>query len=208
MFNPAATHPLLRELNDALAIEGAEPVDWIVCGGTALGILGLVQRPTRDVDVISGWSSATLQIVPIDRFPPAVERAIVRVAEAHPELRSSGITNAKPWVNLGPKGLLDFGLPPGCTERLTPRTIGTHITLRLPDRRDLIAFKLFAAADAAHGRQSVHKSDLRAVAPNEEELRFAIDWVITIPDRNHQLRAELREFLQEIGHEDLAYYVA
>lgn len=46
MIDPTATHPLLRELNDALAIEGAEPVDWIVCGGTALGILGLVQRPT------------------------------------------------------------------------------------------------------------------------------------------------------------------
>ena len=187
MIDPTATHPLLRELNDALAIEGAEPVDWIVCGGTALGILGLVQRPTRDVDVISGWSSATLQIVQIDCFPPAVERAIVRVADAHSELKSPGITNAKPWVNLGPKGLLDFGLPPGCTERLTPRTIGTHLTLRLPDRRDLIAFKLFAAVDAAHGRQPVHKSDLRALAPNEEELR---------------------EFLQELGHEDLAYYIA
>ena len=123
MIDPTATHPLLRELNDALAIEGAEPVDWIVCGGTALGILGLVQRPTRDVDVISGWSSATLQIVQIDHFPPAVERAIVRVADAHSELKSPGITNAKPCVNLGPKGLLDFGLPPGCTERLTPRTI-------------------------------------------------------------------------------------
>lgn len=48
----------------------------------------------------------------------------------------------------------------------------------------------------------------KAHAPNEEELRFAIDWVITIPDRNHQTRAELREFLQEFGHEDLAYYIA
>lgn len=203
MIDPAATHPLLRELNDALAIEGAEPVDWIICGGTALGLLGLVQRPTRDVDVISGWNSATLQIIQIDCFPPAVERAIVRAAEAHPELQSSGIS----WVNLGPKGLLDFGLPPGCTGRLTPRIIGTHLTLRLPDRRDLIAFKLFAAADASHGRQAVHKSDLQALAPNEEELRFAIDWVITIPDRNHQLRTELREFLQELGREDLAYYI-
>lgn len=203
MIDPAATHPLLRELNDALAIEGAEPVDWIICGGTALGLLGLVQRPTRDVDVISGWNPATLQIIQIDCFPPAVERAIVRAAEAHPELQSSGIS----WVNLGPKGLLDFGLPPGCTGRLTPRIIGTHLTLRLPDRRDLIAFKLFAAADASHGRQAVHKSDLQALAPNEEELRFAIDWVITIPDRNHQLRTELREFLQELGREDLAYYI-
>ena len=54
----------------------------------------------------------------------------------------------------------------------------------------------------------MHKSDLHALAPNGEKLRFAIDWVITIPDRNHQLRAELREFLQELGHEDLAYYTA
>jgi hypothetical protein len=204
VIDPAVTHPLLRELNDALAIEGAEPVDWIICGGTALRILGLVERSTRDVDVISGWSSATLEVVPIDRFPRAVERAIVRVAEAHPELRTSGI----PWVNLGASGLLDFGLPPGCTQRLTTRAIGPHLTLRLPDRRDLIAFKLFAAADAAHGRQSVHTSDVRALAPTEDELRCAIDWVITIPDPNHQLRAELREFLQELGHEDLAYYIA
>lgn len=208
MIHPAATHPLLRELNDALAIEGAEPVDWIVCGGTALGIIGVVQRPTRDIDVIGGWSSATLEIVQIDQFPLAVERAIARVADAHPELQSFGITNERPWVNLGAKGLLNFGLPSGCKDRLTPRTIGTHLTLRLPDRRDLIAFKLFAASDAAHGRQAVHKSDLRALSPNDEELRFAIDWVITIPDPNHQLRAELREFLQELGHEDLAYYIA
>jgi len=204
MIDPAATHPLLRELNDALALEGAGPVDWIVCGGTALGILGFVRRPTRDVDVIGSWSAERLQVIQLDRFPPAVERAIARVADAHPELRASGIS----WVNLGAKGLLDFGLPPGCLGRLTHRAIGAHLTLRLPDRRDLIAFKLFAAADAAHGRQSVHKEDLRALASNEEELRFAIDWVITIPDRNHQLRAELREFLQELGHEDLAYYIA
>jgi hypothetical protein len=203
MIDPAATHPLLRELNDALAIEGAEPVDWIVCGGTALSMLGLVQRPTRDIDVISSWNSATLEILPTERFPRSVERAIVRVAEAHPELRSSGIA----WVNLGARGLLDFGLPPGCAGRLTARAIGTHLTLRLPDRRDLIAFKLFAAADA-QGRQSVHKSDLRVISPSEEELRFAIDWVITIPDPNHQLRAELREFLEELGHEDLAYSIA
>jgi hypothetical protein len=204
MIDPSETHPLLRELNDALAIEGAEPVNWIVCGGTALGILGLVRRPTRDVDVIGAWSAEALQVIQLDRFPLLVERAIARVADAHPELRSSGIS----WVNLGPKGLLNFGLPPGCTDRLAPRSIGTHLTLQLPDRLDLIAFKVFAAIEAAHERRKAHKEDLQVLTPNEKELQFAIDWVVTIPDRNHQLRAELREFLQELGHEDLAYYVA
>lgn len=52
----------------------------------------------------------------------------------------------------------------------TPCSIGTHLTLRLPDRRDLIVFKNFAAADAAHGRQPVHKSVLRAMSPSDEEL--------------------------------------
>jgi hypothetical protein len=89
-----------------------------------------------------------------------------------------------------------------------PRSIGTHLTLQLPDRIDLIAFKVFAAVDAAHERRKAHKEDPQALTPNEKELQFAIDWVVTIPDRNHQLRAELREFLQELGHEDLAYYVA
>ena len=100
MIDPAATHPLLSELNDALALEGAGPVDWIVCGGTALGILGFVRRPTRDVDVIGAWSAEALQVIQLDRFPPAVERAIARVADAHPELSASGIS----WSTSAPRG--------------------------------------------------------------------------------------------------------
>ena len=204
MIDPSATHPLLIQLNDALALEGADPVEWIICGGSALAILGLVQRTTRDIDVISGWSSAKLEVVRLDRFAPSVERAIDRVADAHPELRASELR----WVNLGASGLLNFGLPPGCTTRLKRLRIGAHLTLQLPDRIDLITFKLFAAIDPTHARQAVHKSDFRALAPTEDEVRFAIDWVATIPDRNHQLRAELRAFLQELGHDDLAYYIA
>jgi hypothetical protein len=167
MIDPTATHPLLLELNDALAIEGAEPVDLIVCCGTALGILGLVQRPTRDVDVISGWSSATLQIVQIDCFPPAVERAIVRVADAHSELKSSGITNAKPWVNLGPRGLLDFGLPLGCTGRLTPRTIvpAPHAAASRPARPDRL--------------QAVRRCGRHPRPPSSSQVRPASD----VPER-------------------------
>lgn len=32
-------NPLLKELNDALLLEDAAPVDWIVCGGTAINRL-------------------------------------------------------------------------------------------------------------------------------------------------------------------------
>jgi len=39
-------HPLLKELNDALLLEDAAPVDWIVCGGTALALQGFGTRTT------------------------------------------------------------------------------------------------------------------------------------------------------------------
>jgi len=42
----------LEELNDALALERADPVEWVVCGGTALALHGLIRRTTRDVDVL------------------------------------------------------------------------------------------------------------------------------------------------------------
>lgn len=204
MIEPSAAPAILRELDAALALEGAGPVEWIVCGGTALSIRGLVRRTTRDVDVIAAWSPKTLEIVPLERFSRAVEQAIDRVAAAHPELQSGGPR----WVNLGASGLLCFGLPPGCLDRLARWPIGECLTLQVPDRLDLIAMKLLAASDPSHRRQAVHRSDLRAIAPEEEELRFAIDWVLGVPDPNHQTRAELREFLEELGRADLAYYIS
>lgn len=204
MLDPATTPLLLKELNDALAIEGAEPVEWIICGGTALSIRRLVARTTRDLDVISGWSTTALEVVPLEAFPPPVERAIDRVAAAHPELRTSGTR----WVNLGARGLLTFGLPPGFTARLTRLRVGDRLALEVPDRRDLVALKLLAAVDPLQRRQTIHQADFRTIDPEDGEIRFAIDWVATIPDPNHQIRAELREFLQELGRDDLAYYVA
>ena len=200
-LNPRTTPALLRELNDALSLEGAGHVDWIVCGGTALALKGMLSRTTQDVDVIAAWSASSLDVIGLRDFPPAVERAIDRVAAAHPELRAAG----KRWVNLGPRRLLEFGLPAGCTRRLRALSIGPSLTLQLPDRIDLIAFKLFAAIDPRHERQPVHKGDFEALGPTEAELRFAIDWVLTIHDPNQELRTELREFLLELGHDDHAY---
>lgn len=203
VIEPRTALPLLRELNDALALEGAEPLEWLICGGTALVVQGLAQRATRDVDVITGWRSAALELVPLREFPPSVERAIDRVAEAHPELRR----DSNRWVNLGPRRLIEAGLPHGCLDRLEPLVLGAHLTLHLPSRIDLLALKLFAAADPQGKRQQAHQADFVALAATEAELRFAIDWILTIPDPNHSLRAELRSVLLDIGHDDHAYYI-
>jgi hypothetical protein len=194
---------LLRELNDALVLEGSDPVDWVVCGGTALALRGLITRATQDLDVIGGWGANVLEVVRLNQFPDSVNRAIDRVADVHHELRASGHR----WVNLGPQGLLRLGLPPGCTTRLSVLRIGTHLTLRLPARIDLVAMKLFAAADSLGARQSVHQADVRAMRPTDPELTFAIDWICRIPDPNHTLRTELRNFLKDLGHDDHAYYI-
>jgi len=50
----------LEELNDALALERADPVEWVVCGGTALALHGLIRRTTRDVDVLGERQTPTL----------------------------------------------------------------------------------------------------------------------------------------------------
>ena len=86
--------------------------------------------------------------------------------------------------------------------------MGSHLALHVPARMDLIALKLFAAADATHPRQPIHQADVRALCPTDAELTFAIDWIRTVPDPNHTLRAELRNFLKDLGHDDHAYYIA
>ena len=40
-------NPLLKELNDALLLEDAAPVDWIVCGGTALALQDSAPAPSH-----------------------------------------------------------------------------------------------------------------------------------------------------------------
>jgi hypothetical protein len=44
------------------------------------------------------------------------------------------------------------------------------------NRRDLVFFKLYAAADDI-GTQSVHFQDLVALTPSDEELAAAADWI-------------------------------
>jgi len=196
-------NPLLKELNDALLLEDAAPVDWIVCGGTALALQGFGTRTTRDVDVLGNWMRQELQIVAIGTFPPAVERAIVRVAQAHSELLDMGSR----WVNLGPQEIVKHGLPERFAERLTAMRIGDRLTLHLLGRLDLIALKLYAAADDMGSRQQIHCDDLRVFEPTADEMNRAIQWVQRMPDPHHRICPSLRNIVKELGHEDLAYYI-
>lgn len=200
---PDDIRSLLGELNDALLLEDAERTEWVICGGTALALLKLVRRTTRDVDVLGTWNAGAIELVAGD-FSDRVRRAVRRVAAAHPELQSPG----PPWVNLGPRHLVELGLPEGFAKRLSVLPIGPKLTLHLPSRADLVALKLFAAADDLGERQHIHLEDLRAVGATVQELAAAITWIERLPDPHHRIRASLRRVVEDLGHEDLAHYIA
>ena len=202
-LSPANLLGLLGQLDDALALEGAAPGAWVVCGGTALILRGLSERATRDIDVIGAWSVDEGRVIRIGEFVDATERAIARVSAAHPELRGLGAR----WVNLGPQEILRFGLPSGCIDRLMRLEIGDRLSLYVPARGDLIALKVYAAADDMGSRQTVHSDDLRSLAPTAEEISAAVAWVCSLPDPHHRIRPALKRLVEELGHHDIAYYL-
>jgi len=193
---------LLQELDEWMEFEDCPPTDWVVCGGTALGLQELVDRPTRDVDVLGNWDETLLNIILIEKFDDKILICIRRVADNHPELTGM----KKNWVNLGPRTLAQAGLPTGFTTRLQKLRIGNRLTLHVLGRLDLLALKLYAAADDERHRQEIHVADLKGLSPTFEELDTAIAWVRTLRDFE-QKRLVVKYVVERLGYEDLAYYV-
>ena len=193
---------LLQELDQWMKLEDSSPVDWVVCGGAALGLQGLQNRPTQDVDVLGLWDEGPLSVVGIESFPQSVIACISRVAANHPELAGLGPN----WVNLGPRTLVQEGLPEGFAGRLRELRVGERLTLRLLGRQDLLALKLYAAADEQGPRKEIHHADLKGLAPTYDELDFAVEWIRTRRDFEEK-RIAVKDVLRRLDHEDLAYYV-
>src|ERR1700733_14411792 len=95
----------------------------IVIGGGSLLLMGLIRRPTKDLDVVALMQSSKLSRA--EPLPAPLRDAIADVA--------STLGLADDWLNPGPTSLLDHGLPEGFEERLTPRTFGglvVHVASR------------------------------------------------------------------------------
>lgn len=101
------------------------------------------------------------------------------------------------WLNVGPAGLIDFGLPEGLEHRVAVRRFGA-LDVHLPAREDLICFKLYAAVD--QGPRSKHMDDLHALGPSSDELVAAARWTRT-HDTSVGFLAELRSALAYFGVE-------
>jgi len=179
---------LLHALGEQLAAVGAA-FDVVVVGGSALLVLGLASRATKDVDVLAVRTGGLL--VSADPLPPALVEASDRVA------RDFGLP--ADWLNSGPAGLMDFGLPEGFAERVEVREYGPALTVRFASRFDQIHFKLYAAVDAS--TPGKHAADLRELSPSRDELIAAARWSLTHDPSDGYLEM-LERALEYFGVED------
>jgi hypothetical protein len=183
-ITPESTNLLLEALGEQLAARG-EHFELVVIGGSALLALGLVNRTTKDVDIVAIRSDGDLESA--DPLPAGLVAARDLVARDFSLLPR--------WLNPGPAKLLEFGLPDGFVGRLERRDYGPGLVVYFASRYDQIHFKLYAAVDG--GGPGKHESDLQALDPTEAELIAAARWSRShdpSPDYAESLRGAL-EFL-------------
>ena len=184
---------ILAALDGQIRLRGEGPLRAVVCGGTALAVLGLVDRATKDVDVLAFAREREGEI--------ALEKASPMPAWLEDAAERVGRDFSLPpgWFNAGPTGQLDLGLPDGCIGRLVSIRYGHALEVLYLHRIDQIHFKLFAAVD----RGGYHVQDLLALGPNVDEMTAAARWVLT-QDVSVPFRELLCQLLARTGHEQVA----
>jgi hypothetical protein len=182
-----AAHGLLSALEQQLGAVN-QSYDLVVVGGAALLALDLVQRTTRDVDIVA-LSRAGKLISAVD-LPDPLLAARARVA--------SDLNVPAEWLNSGPAEMLRLGLPDGFEKRWTTQRYGPALTVRWASRVDQIHFKLYAAVDQA----GKHLRDLEALEPQPDELIAAARWTRQ-HDPSEGFLEPLRQALAYFGIEDV-----
>lgn len=159
----------VAHLREALGLLGSlidathDEVAIAIIGGSALLLDGSVTRVTRDVDVVAFVEGEDLR----------AEATGADVFARHVLAVALELGLDPGWLNLGPVGLLDAGLPQGFLARCRVEDFGA-LRVYIANRYDLIHTKLYAAVD--QGPTSKHMSDLLALAPTPAELDAARAW--------------------------------
>ena len=187
MITPNRLEDLLAGLGQVLEARGLA-YTLVTVGGGSLLLQRLSVRPTRDLDVIAvgdGQGLRKAEVLPAPLLEAARDVGI-------------GAGVAENWLNAGPAGLIDFGLPAGFIERCEVRRFDS-LTLLIASRFDQICFKLYAAVDQAPA--SKHLDDLRLLEPTADELIAAARWSMT-HDPSEGYRAQLLPLLRMLGVSD------
>lgn len=178
-------------LNNALTTLGNILLDRhthfeiVAIGGGGLLLLGIITRPTKDVDVVALIDKGTF--VSAKHLPKPLLEAIAEVGTA--------LRLGQNWINGAPSDLFTMGLPKGFANRMSTRYYG-GLTLHLAGRFDQICFKLYAAVD--QGPASKHFADLKLLKPTPIELKKAANWCKT-HDVSDGFASSLAEALIALG---------
>ena len=151
--------------------------DAVVIGGSALGLLGVIDRQTRDFDVLA------------PSLPLEISDAAKDFAKAQRDL---GVDLADDWLNNGPIQLREV-LPPDWRSRVQPLFKGAAWSLETLGRADLLMTKLFALCD-----RGTDLPDCLALVPAEAELAAATPWLV-LQDGNPDWRAHVVATIDDLG---------
>jgi Nucleotidyltransferase of unknown function (DUF6036) len=156
--------------------------DLIVIGGTALALLGVISRPTRECDVLE----------------PPLDPVLRQYAREFAELqRTQGNPLDDEWLNDGHAALAAV-LPSGWRLRLTVVLTGKALRVRVLGRSDLLASKVWALCDRA-----TDLTDCMALAPRASELAALRPWLHAQdlnPDWPQHVDAVLSDLARRCDH--------
>jgi hypothetical protein len=179
MFEADTLRHALATLGALLADRGHNH-EIVAVGGGGLLLLGVIRRPTKDLDAIALVEAGEYQLA--RPLPIELREAIADTA------RVLGL--ADDWLNPGPTDQLKQGLPDGFADRTTRLEFG-GLTVQLASRFDQICLKLYAAADS--GPESKHVRDLLDLHPTGDELHVAAAWV-----KGQDASAEFATFVDSV----------
>jgi len=148
-----------------------------VIGGSALMLMGVTSRLTRDVDVL----------VPV--LPEVIALAAHDFAKRQ-RLVGNDVTDD--WLNNGPMQLADV-LPHGWQLRVERLFAGESLILHTLCRQDLLCSKLFALADRDRDLE-----DCLALRQSAEEISSCLPW-LEQQDGNELWPDHVRETLTNLG---------
>ena len=178
----------LKALGNLLADRGHH-YEIVAIGGGGLLLLGQIERPTKDLDLVALVEED--QLVSAIPLPQNLLQAAEDVGRA--------LQLGRGWLNVGPASLLQAGLPEGFKERMHTRHYG-GLTIHLAGRLDQICFKLYASVD--QGPHSKHFADLKLLKPARRELEVAQNWCLS-QDVSDAFAIELKNALVALGIGDV-----
>jgi hypothetical protein len=188
--NQKDVETILSALGEQLEDLLNEPIEILVCGGSALNVLGLLQRTTEDVDVLAYVMRNTEGKISIVKAEPLINELSVAAQKV-----ARDFNLPEKWLNPGPASAVDLGLPEGLMERVITRKYGNKLTVHYLGRYDQIHFKVYAAVDQGAGK---HLDDLLALEPTSEEIENAARWSMT-HDVSDGYKETLKALLDYLG---------